>query len=830
MTQFQNEKIKSLFKLLLTGSLLVFVTACGGGGGAEVETLPNTNTGTDDGGTPSYSGPPPQSEDVQRFKLNVWDNLAAANRCGNCHIEGQQAPEFVRTDDINIAYSAANSVVNLNNPVDSRLVQKVLSGHNCWLASDQACADIIEGYISDWAGSTLGGEAGTVQLFAPPIIDPADSKSFPLSSADFETTIYPILTNYCAGCHNEGAPTPQSPYIASDDVDVAYLASQSKIDLDTPSNSRLVLRLRNEFHNCWTNCDQNADEVETAITNFSNLIPLTVLDPDLVPSKALTLYDGILANSGGRHETNVIAKWEFKTGVGTTAFDTSGVNPAMDLTISGDVDWVGGWGIRIKDGRAQATTTTSKKLFDLMAGSGEYTIEAWVIPGNVTQEGPARILSYSGGTTSRNFTLGQTLYNYDFLNRNSNTDINGEPALSTADADERLQAALQHVVLTYSPTEGRRIYVNGQFTGDVDPVGEGTLSDWDDSFAFVMGNEVSGDRLWQGTIRMVAIHNRILADEQIVDNFNAGVGEKFFLMFSVSDLLNINDAYVVYEASQFDSYSYLFNEPFFISLDESANVDGIDISGIRLGLNGREAVVGQSFVTVNETISSANYDSSTGQPLSPLGTIIALEKGPQNDQFFLTFERIGSNTHTVIEPPVPPPAPPSDLPEQSDIGLKTFEKIHATLSTITGVSMAHPDINNTYQNVKQGLPGVSDVNTFVSAQQMAITQLAIEYCNALVNDTVLRQSFFPGFDFNASVSDAFVTGDRTLITSPLYNNTMNSSIANQATENEVATEINNLIDRLISCNATNSCAANRTEIVVKASCAAVVGNAGMLLQ
>ena len=40
----------------------------------------------------------------------------------------------------------------------------------------------------------------------------------------------------------------------SDDIDVAWDAAISKIDLDNPANSRFVLRLRQESHNCWTNC------------------------------------------------------------------------------------------------------------------------------------------------------------------------------------------------------------------------------------------------------------------------------------------------------------------------------------------------------------------------------------------------------------------------------------------------------------------------------------------------------------------------------------------------------------------------------------------------
>ena len=36
-------------------------------------------------------------------------------------------------------------------------------------------------------------------------------------------------------------------------------------------------------------------------------------------------------------------------------------------------------------GKAQATTTASRKLYDLVKATGEYSIEAWVAPANVAQ-------------------------------------------------------------------------------------------------------------------------------------------------------------------------------------------------------------------------------------------------------------------------------------------------------------------------------------------------------------------------------------------------------------------------------------------------------------
>jgi hypothetical protein len=587
-------------RALATALCLAALAGCGGG--ASTSENPPTAPPPPAG----YTGPPPASQDVQAFKLNVWDNLQASNRCGQCHGTGGQAPRFVRNDDINLAYEAANSVVDLANPVDSEMVTKVGGGHNCWLGSDSACADQLTVWIRNWAGQTLGGTRGA-PLQPPPLRDVGSSRSFPADSGLFASTVYPVLEEYCSRCHSSAALTPQSPFFAEADVDVAYAAVRAKIDLDTPARSRLVVRLRDEFHNCWTDCGTAANVMQAAIQDFADGVPLTQVDPDLVISKALTLYDGTVASGGSRFDNAAIALYEFKTGTGTVAYDTSGVEPAANLTLSGAVTWVGGWGIDLRGGKAQGTTASSRKLHDLVKATSEYTIEAWVAPANVVQE-MAYIVSYSGGTTARNFTLGQTMYDYDFLSRATTTGANGDPALSTPSADEVLQATLQHVVATYSPVDGRRIYVNGTLATQADPVPAGLFTDWNDTFALVLGNEVSNDRTWQGVIRMVAIHNRALTQPQIQQNFDAGVGERFYLLFSVAHLVNVPQSYVMFEASQFDSYSYLFDKPTFISLDRDQDPDQIRIRGVRIGINGAEARVGQAYAPLDRTVRAAGYD------------------------------------------------------------------------------------------------------------------------------------------------------------------------------------------------------------------------------
>ncbi len=705
------------------------------------------------------------------------------------------------------------------------------------------------------SGTSDGRQIVLEPLPADQLVDPGESKNFPADVNDtlFASTVHPLLTAHCSNCHVETALTPQSPYFATADAAVAYAAVKAQIDLDSPANSRLVLRLR-DFHNCWDDCPDNADEMQAEISAMAGAIIPTPVDENLITSKALTLVNGTVASGGNRHETDVIALYEFKAGSGDTVFDRSTVTPALNLTISGDVNWVSGWGIEIRNGKAQGTTSDSKKLADLIKSTGEYSIEAWVVPANVTQEGPARIASYSAGTTVRNFTLGQTQYNYDFLHRSSSTDGNGEPALSTADADEDLQATEQHVVLTYDPANGRRIFVNGVFTDDLDGTAPGNLSDWDDSFALVLGNEVSSDRQWQGKIRLLAIHNRALTQQQVTQNYAVGVGEKYFLLFSVSDLVELSDSYIVFEVSQFDEYSYLFREPRFISLDPTVTPGSIPIMGMRIGINGRETSIGQAYSNLNTTINDQDY-TVDGQSLSALGTIIPLEKGPLSDEFFLTFELLGSHANAYTEPAVLPPAEPTNADPMPEIGLRTFEEIDASMAELTGVSRTHTLVQSTYMTIRQQLPSAENINGFLSAHQVGVSQLAIEYCSALIDDSGLRNDLFPGFIFSAEANTVTDASWRDQFVVPMVNRFMGQNLASQPLVSEVRDELMALLtetqdlkpyindisgdgipdsdpdgepDGLARCS--TACAAGRTEVAAKAACAAAMGSAVMLIQ
>lgn len=872
----QKSSAKSAcMKVTMILALSVFLAACDG---------PTTVANPfQDSGEPINNSPPAATEDVRLFEVNVWNNLKAENRCGQCHYEGDggQSPAFAEPSDVNIAYSNAVPLVNLQDPAQSRLVTKLESGHICWEQFDSVCADSVESMISNWAGvSDDTTTARAITLTAPTIKSPGNSKTYPASAtenspASFADTVHPLLEEHCIACHYEEAVTQQqSPFFANPDVDSAYESAKPKINIDLPLNSRLVSRLL-DGHNCWSDCGTydpetdittgNAGEMLAEIKKFADAIDPDIIDPQLVTSKALVLLnDGIIASGGNRHEANQIAIWEFKVGMGTTAFDTSGIEPAINLSLDGDYEWLSNYGLDFSGGKAWADTQSSKKLHDFIKSSGEYSLEVWVIPANVTQE-DANIMSLDAGSTQKNFALSQFMYNYNFHNRTALSNTNGEPFLSTEDAGEILQSSLQHVVATYDPIEGRRIYVNGELevgadSPFADPIAEPTSVDyWDDTFAFVLGNSSGNSNPWSGQIRMAAVHNRQLTAEQIQQNFKVGVGQKYFLLFSIADQIGIEDSYIRFEVSQFDNYSYLFNQPTFINLNPDWQPGGFNIQKMRIGINGKQAVAGQSFGYMDETIDS-RYTPAEGQLLSSHGAVIALEKGADSDEFFLTFEVLADKSNPFIDADPVQPADPADAEPVADIGVRTFDEINATIAKITGIPTTNEAVNSLFLQYKQQLPTIEKIDAFLSSHQMAIAQLALTSCSERVDaDRALpvndsNRFMFKAVNFDTTASEAFDTpAERASVIDPVLNAVLLVNLDSQPLHDTItdllgSPSVQQLTDEngdplvdpdnefsdqsyqslITTMNTINT--AERTVQIVKAVCAAAVGSAAMLIQ
>jgi len=862
-------------------------------------------------------------QDCQGFNNQVWSTILVVQSCSGCHVEGGSGTGAFADSDVVVAYEAAkaNNRIDRNDPTSSFLVTKVTNNHNCWVQvagqtdcveSGNRLASALENWLDPSSAANTNPASGDLGSVASRLENPtvdvapvaeqivlgatagADESAY--TTWIWGSTASPYVSASdgdtppnCGRCHSENAPQAQrqQPYFADSNVTTAFnaLVETRKIDINNPPNSRMYLRLAQDSHNCWTNCATDAATMLTAIEGWKNAIitggsyaPPEVEGMEttiLTTTQGLELDQGQVVSGGSRVTQDLIAMWEFKEGGGNVASDSSGVAPQIDLVLNDNADWVGGWGVEFgPGGRATAASIAdSQKLHNQIVSNNEFTLEAWVVPGNVSQEGPAIIASYSFSEMERNFSMGQTLYSYEFLNRDtaSGLDVanraNGQPTLITEPNDEDLQATQQHVVMTYDATNGRRIYVNGQFTGDVDTVTGGTLTDWDPSYVFTLGSDVGGANQWLGKLRMVAIYNRALTQEEITQNLDAGVGQKFHLLFKVGHLSpNLPDtSYIWFEVGEFDDYSYLFANPAFIVLDPEdgsaitpTSFSALTIKGMRIGVNGKLAAIGQAFLNMDESISmpdlsdsnNLRYESliATGSaridgvdvndiPVKATGTIISKQRGPNAnpaDQFYLTFEDFAgvanaiSNNGTPIDLNYSYADPVQGLANSNYIaGIRIFEEINATMAELTDIAVTDPAVRPIFIELQQQLPSGAALEGFLASNQMGVAKLALTYCGELVDDANERNDIFGNIDL-ATVFDTPTS--QANIVSTLYNRMIGENIAGQPTLTEVSDLLigtGGLLDQL--CPAGN-CDVTRNATILKSMCVTVLSSSAVTTQ
>lgn len=238
--------------------------------------------------------------------------------------------------------------------------------------------------------------------------------------------------------------------------------------------------------------------------NYINVLPITVDPP-------------------GTHMPLVY--YRFEEGAGNVVKDISGIEPALDLTISNPsaVQWLEK-GLKINATALLKTSTPLQKFVGACITNNALSVEVWVKPANVTQDGSARIVSISKDIYNRNFTLGQggapDTSPSDFLKarlRTTATNLNGEPAVTTLSGS--LTDKLQHIVYTRNQDGTAKIYIDNQLISQGSVTG--TLN-WDLSYHLTVANEYTGDRSWVGELHMIALYAEAISEEYIAASFAKG--------------------------------------------------------------------------------------------------------------------------------------------------------------------------------------------------------------------------------------------------------------------------------------------------------------------
>ncbi|MCA9881502.1 MAG: right-handed parallel beta-helix repeat-containing protein [Anaerolineae bacterium] len=220
--------------------------------------------------------------------------------------------------------------------------------------------------------------------------------------------------------------------------------------------------------------------------------------------------------------------YTFDEGEGNVIHDQSNSAPPLDLTIStpNAVSW-GESFLRLQLPSFISSNESATHLIEAIRNSNAFTVEAWINPARRNQYGPARIVTISESAISRNLTLGHgntdddTGADFVIRLRTTNTDLNGENANSVGQG--RILNGLMQVVYTHDVAGATTLYVNNRIVAST--IIPGSLENWDAQFGLALGNEFTGDRPWLGDLHLVAIYDRMLTEEEVAQNFNAGVAE-----------------------------------------------------------------------------------------------------------------------------------------------------------------------------------------------------------------------------------------------------------------------------------------------------------------
>jgi hypothetical protein len=161
------------------------------------------------------------------------------------------------------------------------------------------------------------------------------------------------------------------------------------------------------------------------------------------------------------------------------------------------------------------------------------------------------------------------------------------------------------------------------------------------------------------------------------------------------------------------------------------------------------------------------------------------------------------------------------------------------MAEVTGVSQLETNVSNTFDVIRQSLPAVPTIEAVLASHQVAIAQLAIEYCNAVVENQTARNALWGGsFNNWNTPPSGQAAGWQNALADPLLDRLIGNvtQIQTQPDRALIEAEMDQLVNGIAGDSsrnglaATNSNSVQRTSDIAKSVCSAILGSATMLVK
>lgn len=249
-------------------------------------------------------------------------------------------------------------------------------------------------------------------------------------------------------------------------------------------------------------------------------------DTSSVPVTDTTSGVGSDGSTGSieRVTEGLLVLYRFDEGAGELVLDQSAVDPPVDLTLepeNGSPAWVAD-GLAFTNGGIAHALGSATKIRTGCQATGELSAEAWVTAAQVSQEGPARLMTLSADISSRSFTMGHSLnvaLEPVWIAR-LNTSTSSPNGVPDFEPPAIVSTEPTHLVFSRAADGAVTFWVDG--AESLADVRDGDFSTWATTDQFAVGNEIDLMRPWLGVMHLVAVYDRALAPAEVAQNFAAG--------------------------------------------------------------------------------------------------------------------------------------------------------------------------------------------------------------------------------------------------------------------------------------------------------------------
>jgi hypothetical protein len=164
-----------------------------------------------------------------------------------------------------------------------------------------------------------------------------------------------------------------------------------------------------------------------------------------------------------KRENQPILAYPFDEGTGNVVHDQSQFEEPVNMNIKSldETAWLPGGGLRIKEPTLLQSVSSGEKILRRIKDTDAFSVSMRFKPASLDQHGPARIVSFSENTLSRNFTIGQQGAKIHFRVRDRLSGNNGTRWKLEVPYVLGLTTGPMHGVFVYEKGI-KRVYIDGE--------------------------------------------------------------------------------------------------------------------------------------------------------------------------------------------------------------------------------------------------------------------------------------------------------------------------------------------------------------------------------